>query len=286
VIFNSVVAKPESSTRARRGAGATAAAHSATYLVSHSRLLLSVTRSELRGRYAGSLLGLTWAFLTPLLILGIYAAIYLAVFPFEPPGLSSAEYVLYILCGLAPFLTLAEALSVGVGSVVANRSILSNVVFPIDLVPAKAVVSAQGPMAVGTFLLLLGTAATGVLTWTAALVPLVWLMNVAALVGLVWFLSLLNIVLRDLQYLITAVLMVLLIGSPFAYTPEMVPDSLAWLILINPFAYFVIAYQKLWVLGELPSLFQASVLVLLSVGGFVAGGWFFARAKRVLIDYV
>jgi lipopolysaccharide transport system permease protein len=269
----------------RRPHGA-AVSHAAAYLWTHRRLLLRVARTEVASRYAGSILGVGWAVLTPLAILGIYAAIYLVIFPFQPPELTDRQYVLYILCGLAPFLTTAEALTTGVGSIVANRAVLSNVVFPIELLGPKAVLLAQGPIVVGTVMLLVGTAITGTLGATALLVPIVWLLNLGALVGIVWVLSLLNIVLRDLQNLVAAFLMILLIASPFAYTPSMVPDKLQWLVLLNPFAYFVIAYQKLWVLGEVPSLFESVVLVLLGLGGFVIGGWIFPRIKRAFIDYV
>jgi lipopolysaccharide transport system permease protein len=232
------------------------------------------------------LLGAAWIVLTPLAILGVYSAIYLFVFPFQPPELTEREYVLYILCGLAPFLTLAEALTVGVGSIVANRAVLSNVVFPIDLVAPKVVILAQGPMLVGAILLLVGTATTGTLTWTALLVPVVWALYLLALMGLVWVVSLLGIPFRDLQNLAAVLLMILLIASPFAYTPSMVPDKMAWLLHLNPFAYFVIAFQKLWVLGELPTVLESVVLVVLSLGSFVLGGWLFAKGKRVLVDYV
>jgi lipopolysaccharide transport system permease protein len=262
------------------------ASHSAAYLLTHGRLLLRVTRNELGARYAGSLLGLGWTVLTPLLLLGIYAVVYLVIFPFQPPGLSSSEYTLYIFAGLVPFLTAADALSSGVGSIVANRAVLSNVVFPIDLVPPKAVLGAQVTMTVGMGIMLIGTASTGTLSWTALLVPLLWLMNVLALVGVLWVLSLLNIVFRDLQNLITAVLLMLLLASPIVYMPEMVPTTLKWLVWLNPLAYFIIVYQKLWLLGELPDPFEAGVIVGLSAGGVLVGGWFFARAKRVLIDYV
>ena len=243
-------------------------------------------RTELATRYAGSLLGIGWVLLAPLLVLGIYAAIYLVIFPFKPEGLSSFAYVLYIFAGLAPFFTLSEALSLAVGSVVANKAVLSNVVFPIDLVPPKAVLSAQGPMVVGYTLMLAGVIAIGKISWTLALLPVIWGLNILFLIGLAWFLSLLNIVFRDLQNLITAALMILLIASPIVYTPDRVPSNLKFLILANPFAYFVIAYQRIWILGELPTLFQLAVIVVMSLGTFALGGWFFSRAKGVLIDYV
>lgn len=261
-------------------------AHSAAYVVTHWRLLWRVTRSESRSRYAGSLLGGGWVVLAPLLILGVYAAVYLVIFPLRPDGLSPMQYVLYIFAGLAPFLALAEALGLGVASVAASRSVLSNVVFPIDLVPAKAVLMAQGPVLAAAPLLLAGTAATGRLSWTAMFVPVLFVLNVLAVIGLMWVLSLLNVVFRDLQNLVGPIVMMLLIASPIAYTPGMVPGAMRLLILLNPFAYFVIAYQKLWVLGELPTLFEGVAIVAITVVSLGAGGWFFARAKRALLDYV
>jgi len=66
----------------------------------------------------------------------------------------------------------------------------------------------------------------------------------------------------------------------------MVPNSLRILLVFNPFAYYVIAYQDLLVLGQLPSRSTIAVIVVGSLGIFALGGWFFARSKAVLIDYV
>jgi hypothetical protein len=47
-----------------------------------------------------------------------------------------------------------------------------------------------------------------------------------------------------------------------------------------------VAYQQILVLGLIPSPLHIVALVILGVGPFVAGSWFFATAKRVIIDYV
>jgi lipopolysaccharide transport system permease protein len=265
-----------------------ASEHSAVHIGLHLGLLLRTTRTELRARYAGSLLGFGWVFIAPLLVLGMYAAVYLVILRVgRPPDLASGfDYTLYMFAGLAPFFMLAEALSLSVGSVVGNRAALSNVVFPIDLAPVKSVLTAQGPMVVGTILLLVGTTASGVLSWTVVFLPLIWLLNVLMLMGTAWFLSLLNIVFRDLQNLLAAVLLMLLIVSPIVYTPSIVPGSLEFLIALNPFAYFVISYQRIWILGEPPTATQLVVMTSLALLAFGLGGRFFARAKRALVDYV
>lgn len=260
--------------------------HSGRYLLSHTRLLLRVTWSDLGRRYAGSILGVGWVVVAPALSIGLYAAVYRLIFKVQVPGLRGWDYVLYIFAGLVPYLMTAEALTGGVTSVIVNRSVLNNTVFPIDLTPVKAVLSAQGSMLVGMVATVAGSIAVGRAHWTILLVPVVWALQIMALIGVSWVLSLVNVVLRDIQNLITLLLVLLMIGSPIAYTPAMVPSSLKWVILVNPLAYFVLTYQRIIVLGELPDPLTAALLVIASVGLFVLGGFFFSRTKSVMVDYV
>jgi lipopolysaccharide transport system permease protein len=261
---------------------------SARFIRSHWRLLLRVTGQDLRLRHAGSLLGLSWIALGPLLILGVYSLIYLEVFKSRTHffGYSGVEYVIYIFCGLVPYLTVAEALGRGVGSVVTNKAVLNNTVYPIDLTPVQAALGAQAVMAVGMPLVVLGAILTGHAHATLVAVPVVWALMFIWLVGVNWILSMLNVAFRDLQNLITVILMILLVASPFAYTVSQVPPAVRLIVYLNPFAYFVIAYQHLIMLGRLPDTWQSIVLVLMSIGTFVLGSWFFSKAKGVLLDYV
>jgi homopolymeric O-antigen transport system permease protein len=259
---------------------------SARYLLSHRRLLWRVTRNDLNARYAGSHLGTLWVFLAPVLILVVYAVTYVEIFRVRLAGLSSAEYVIFIFSGLVPYLMAADALVNGVTSVVANKSVLSNTVFPIDLAPVKSVLISQAIMVTGISVTVVGSAIVGTLRWTVVLLPFVWALQVLGLIGLTWMLSLLNVIFRDIQNILTPVLMIILIASPFAYTPNLVPESLRPFILLNPFAYFVVAYQQIIVLGRLPGLDHTLALLVLGIVPFIAGSWFFATAKRVIVDYV
>ena len=260
--------------------------HSGRFLLSHGGLLWRVTRNELTSRHAGSLLGAGWALVSPLLILCLYAAVYLFVFRVQLPGLSPAGSVLYVFSGLTPFLMTAEALQTGVGSVVANKFLLSTGALPIDLAPAKAVLASQGTMAVGIALVVGGGLARGSLPWTAVLFPLLWALYLLGLTGLLWVLSLLHVVFRDLQSLMAVALTITFIASPIAYTPDMVPPLLRPMVLLNPFAYWATAFQQVLVLGTIPGPGHLAALLVMSLGAFAAGGAFFGRAKRVLVDYV
>jgi lipopolysaccharide transport system permease protein len=259
---------------------------SARFLRSHWRLLWRVTKNDLQQRYAGSLLGLGWAMLAPLLVLAIYALIYLEVFRIRVTNLDSVEYVFYVFAGLVPYLVCAEAIGHGVTSVITNKAVLNNTVFPIDLTPVKPVLGTQVVMATGMTVVVAGAIATGRAHVTLVLLPVVWFLNALWLTGVNWLLSLLNVIFRDLQNVVAAVLMVMLVASPIAYTPDMVPPGLKPLLALNPFAYFVVAYQQVIMLGIWPSVPHLAVLVIMTLATFAIGSWFFDRAKRVIVDYV
>jgi lipopolysaccharide transport system permease protein len=261
---------------------------SARYIRSHWRLLLRVTGQDLRLRHAGSLLGLGWVALGPLLILGVYSLIYLEVFKVRtnPLHLTGPAYVIFIFCGLVPYLAVAEALARGVGSVITNKAVLNNTVYPIDLTPVQSALGAQAIMVVGMPLVIVGAILTGHAHPTVVAVPVVWVLMFVWLVGVNWILSMLNVAFRDLQNLITVILMVLLVASPFAYTTAQLSPAVRLVVYLNPFAYFVIAYQDLIMLGRFPAAWQVAVLVLMPIATFALGSWFFAKAKGVLLDYV
>jgi lipopolysaccharide transport system permease protein len=260
--------------------------HSAFYLFSHGRLLWRITTTELAGRYAGSILGLGWALLAPLLILGLYTATYTMIFRVQIDGLTPLQYTLSIFAGLIPFLSTAEALNQGVGSVVANKALLSNTIFPIDLAPVKAVLLSQVVMAVGMAVLTLGLCVTSQVRLTVILLPAIWALQVLALTGIVWILSLLNVVLRDLQMMMAVVTMTLMIASPIAYSPNVVPPALRFLLVLNPFAWFVTAYQEVLVAGHWPSV--GHWLAMIGCAGvlFGLGGYFFSSMKKAIVDHV
>ncbi len=264
----------------------TNAKHSGSYLLSHLALLLRVTRSEITSRFAGSLLGIGWWALNPLLLLAVYATIYLLVLKVQAPNLSKSAYVVLIFTGIVPFLMSSEALLSGVSSVVANKAVLSNTVFPVDLVPIKVVLLSQVTMACGMTVVLIATLPLGRASFALVLFPAIWLLHIVFLVGLVWVLSLVNLVFRDLQNIMGIVTMYLMIASPIGYTPEMVPPSMKLLLTLNPLAHFIVAYQDIVVFGRLPGADQMVTLTVMSLTTFLVGGAFFARAKRTLIDYV
>jgi lipopolysaccharide transport system permease protein len=97
----------------------------------YRRLLVSITRVELAKRHAGSLLGIAWVVLQPALLLCVYLFVYMVVLRLRFEGFSRLDYVLYVFCGLVPYLGFMEALTTGALSIKQNIHLVKNVMLPI-----------------------------------------------------------------------------------------------------------------------------------------------------------
>jgi lipopolysaccharide transport system permease protein len=267
----------------------TLAAHlSESYLLfwRHRSLLVRSTAQKLRARHAGSVLGLGWLLLGPLTLLGLYALIYTVVFRIQPTGLTLQDYVFYIFAGLVPFIAFGQALSGGAGSLVADRALLLNRVFPAELIPAREVLAAAAFLIVGGGIILLLKTASGGASWAWLLLPLIVILLAMATMGVVWALALASLAFKDIQQLVGYIVIILLIASPIAYTPEMMPASLRILVYANPFAYYVQAFQSVLVLGRVPPLAVLAGCILFALFSFHGFYWAFNVGKRIIADHI
>lgn len=252
----------------------------------HRHLLWLTTVTDIRSRFAGSVLGLVWLVLYPLLLLGCYGVIYAFVFKIRVTAFNSYEYVALIFCGLIPFLGFSEALGSGVASITNNKNLIKNTLFPIELIPVKAVLASQCTQAAGTVLLLFVLFGIGKLGFWSLLLPVVWLCQIFFSIGLIWILSSLNVYFKDLQNVVPLLILLLMMISPIAYTEEMIPGALKPFLALNPLYYLIRTNQDILLMNRFP---QAGALVIfagLSGFFFFAGYWFFSKMKVGFADNV
>jgi len=252
----------------------------------HRRLLVDTVAHTLRSRFAGSILGLGWLVLGPVILLGLYALLYTVVFQIRPSGLSIEDYIFYIFAGLLPFIAFGQALAGGAASLASDRALLLNRVFPAELIPAREVLAAGAFLVVGGGLVGLFKLAVGGASLAWVLLPVLMLLLAMATMGVVWALALANLVVRDVQQLVSYIVIILLIASPIAYTPDMVPGSLRVLLYANPFAYYVQSFQSVLVLGRLPAPEILAGCLVFALVGFHGMHWVFSLGKRIIADHI
>jgi lipopolysaccharide transport system permease protein len=251
----------------------------------YRKILFAIIKDGLKTRYAGSMLGLFWLILYPLLFLGVYAVIYIFIFKVRLQILNPYEYVLLIFCGLIPFLSFAEALGTGTQSVVGNSQIIKNTLFPIDLMPVRDVFISQAVQVVGLIMLFIISFVLHKLGPMSVFVLLVWFFQIMFTIGLIWIFSSVNVFMRDLGYIVAIINLILMMISPIAYTEDMVPQALRMFLRFNPLYYLIMLYQKLILFNEL-DLRKLVVFGAVAVITYVAGYHIFSKLKLLFADQV
>ena len=162
-----------------------------------------------------------------------------------------------------------------------------NTAFPLDLIPVKAAIAAQIPPFFGIIITIFVSIILGNIFWGAAImVPILWVLIIMFAIGLGFILSLLSLVLKDVREVIGIVLMLLMVLSPFAYTPEMVPSALRIIIYLNPISYFVLCFQQVISYGNWPELYILLTTIGISISTFITGAILFQKGKVIFIDHV
>jgi lipopolysaccharide transport system permease protein len=260
------------------------------FLWRHRHLILHTTHIDIRARYSGSMLGVAWAFLNPLMLLSVYVALYVFILRVRLPAgrpTSAFEYTLVIFAGLIPWFGFSESTSTSVVSIVSNPSLIHNTSFPAPILPVKAVLASMVGQAVGLAILLLLLAATDHVSIHWLFLPVALTAQILLSLGLGWVLAVLNVFVRDLGQAVSHVLLVLMLISPIAYTREFLGKSPLHLVLdLNPLAFLINLYRDPLVYGRLPRTLDLVGASLVALAMFFLGFRFFVRIKPYLADRV
>jgi lipopolysaccharide transport system permease protein len=251
----------------------------------HKQLLIATTLQALRGRFLANVLCVAWLVLYPIIFLSMYSLVFIYILGVRMPSISSSDYVIIIFSGLVPFLAFSEAFSLGTSSILASRGLLRNTLFPIEMVVARDVIVGHATMGVGLLLLWAAVLLNGNFYWTHFAIPFIFLFQIIMTLGIVWITSSLTIFFRDIQQAVPIIILFLMLVSPIAYTEEMVPAGMTFIIKLNPLAWLMHLYRSCMLDGVLP-LIDLTLFGLFSMLVFLLGYRFIHRLKPIFADYV
>lgn len=254
-------------------------------MLSSGKTLMAVVRVELAKRYSGSLFGKLWLLLYPGLLLSIYLFVYLVIFQMRFPGYSEWDYVLYVFCGLVPFMGFMEALTSGCLSIKQNMHLIRNVMLPIELIPVRSVLVSVAGQLISLGILLMLILWQGALSVNVVVLPVIIVLQVLWLIGLLWILAPLTVALPDVSYFVGLAVLFLLFISPIGFKPDMVPPQWAWVVALNPVSYLADAFRGTLLSFQAPQVSTFLIYAVMCLGTFLVGGSFFTRFKNVLTDY-
>jgi lipopolysaccharide transport system permease protein len=237
---------------------------------------------DLRARYKGSALGFAWHFVMPVAQLAVFWVLFGVLLGVRPRTATGEQpYAIFLFVGLLPWTYFASALTGGAASIVANAAIVKKVRLPLELLPASAVLSALVNFGLSLVVLVLVLAAFGPrhpegLVYLPALAALQTVMSL----GLAYLLAALNVFFRDVQHILSVLLMAWYFLTPVLFPVSIVTDpERAALLYLNPMTGVVVAHQRAILDGLPPDWGSLAWPLVFGVAMLALGYGYFRRTR-------
>ena len=255
-------------------------------------LVYFLTWRDVKVRYKQTALGAAWAILQPFLTMVVFSIFFgrLAKVPSD-----DVPYPIFSYTGLLPWGLFTKALTDASRSLVAQRSMITKIYFPRLAIPIASVLGGVVDFALA-FLVLIGMMlyynyapnSTYHVEITPAILtlPLFLLLAIVTALGVGLWLSALNVLYRDINYIIPFLTQFWLFITPVAYPSSMIPEQWQMIYALNPMTGVVEGFR--WALlgtVEAPGpmvLVSATISILMLITGL----FYFRRMERTFADTV
>jgi len=198
------------------------------------------------------------------------------------PGETSIwDFTLYFAAGFLPWQAFQESVTRASRSIIDNKNYIKKVPFPSEIFPIYTILSEFVNLFIGLgifFILLL--ILKGLPTVYILLLPLAILLQMVFTLSLAFFLSSGAVYFRDIPQILGALFMIWFWATPIAYTVNLIPEGLQWIVTLNPAYYMLEIYRDAVFYGKIPEMEILAPFLFFSIVIFVLSVLFFQKTKR------
>lgn len=248
------------------------------------KLLLNLSNLDMKKRYAGTFLGVVWAYINPMIRILVYWFVFAIGIKGGDNGL---EYGMWLICGFVPWLYFNDAIRQAGKSYRNNASIIKNTSFNPPLLPASRMISLFY-IHIGMVIILLGLLTiNGNPIWNINLLYIIFLdfCMFCLTQAIVFFIAPLIGLNKDFSELTDTIMILLFWLTPILWEITNIPESIQFLFYLNPMFFVINGYRELLYAGS----FNPFTLYTLYLFGFVVvfsllGVFMNKKLKTVIVD--
>jgi lipopolysaccharide transport system permease protein len=247
-------------------------------------LLIQLVKRDVLLRYRGAMFGVLWIFLSPLLMLAIFAFVFGQIFQARWPQAENGVPLWVLLYGgLIAFNLFAETVSRSPTAVRSYPSYVKKIIFPVEILPVVPLGASLVHVAFNLLILTTTLAFVGTLSWSLLLYPLLLVPLLFFSLGLAWFLASWGVFIKDMTQIVPVFVQMLLFLSPVFYPVSVLPEALQPLYMYNPIGA-VIEACRASLLGDVIPWVQWMAALVVSLLVFVLGYAFFRHSREEFAD--
>lgn len=246
----------------------------------YSFLLSQFVAKDFKVKYRGSLLGVLWSALNPLLTMIVLSVVFSQVFR------AVGNYQLYLLSGLLLFNFFSEATSSSVTSIVRNFSLITKVNIPRYILPLSNNISALIPLSFSLVIFLIMGVFLGLKFWIGDLLlfyPLICLFFFS--IGVSFLLATWDVFFRDVQHLYSVIIMIWLYSTPVLYDITIIHEKIRFIFKLNPLYIFIKFFRTATLSNAVPSARDFLACAACALVSLLIGILVFRRHQKQFIFY-
>lgn len=244
-------------------------------LLQSRELIVGLAVNDLKMKYAGSTLGILWAFVQPALTTFIYWFVFQLGFKSQP--VENFPFILWLISGLTPWFYFGETVLSGTGSIHEYAYLVKKVMFKVEILPViKTASSFLVHLLFIVFVCVLFPLNGQPLSIYALQLAYYAIAMLILAMGLVYLLSALQVFLKDTVQIISAVMQLIFWSVPIVWDIGAMPEAIQPLLQLNPLYYIVEGYRDaliyhVWFWEKMPETlyFWCVTLGILTVGIYV-----------------
>lgn len=246
-------------------------------LYKYREFLKTSVLKEFRGKYKKSFLGVLWSFLNPLFQLIIYSL----VFPFLLRGSDINNYIIFLMVALIPWNFFNTTVIQSSASIVANGGIIKKIYFPRIILPISTTISNLINFFITGIIILIFLFITGIgVSKTIIFLPFIILIQFIFQLGIAFILSAITVFVRDIEYLIGLITMLLFYLCPIVYPVTMIPNNLLTIFHLNPMYHIIKYYREILYYQQVPNLATMFLLFIFSILFLIFGYYIFKKCEK------
>lgn len=252
-------------------------------------LIRQLVWREIVGRYRGSVAGLSWSLLYPVLMLAVYTFVFSTVFGARWTGLRGGEghthFAVVLFVGVIVHGVLAEAITKAPALILANTNLVKKVVFPLETLAWGLVGSALFHAVVSLVILLVAVwVLEGSVPPTALWLPVILLPVLLLSLGIIWVLASLGVFLRDITQIAGLVAMAMMFLAPVFFPMSALPEKYRDWLYLNPITLPIEQARAALFAGVAPDARALFVYYIVAIFVAVLGYTCFQKARRGFAD--
>ena len=200
-----------------------------------------MTKNDLKNRFAGSYLGVVWAFIQPIVIVSIYWIIFEKGLKSRPlPDYPDYPYLLWLVAGICPWFFLNDAINNTSNCMVEYSYIVKKMKFDIDIIPLIKVLSSAIIHIFFIILVFVIFIIFGKVPSVYAVQCTYYSLCVLALnLSFGYAISALNVFVRDVAQAVSIILQYAMWITPVMIAENQFPTFMRSIIKFNPMYYVV-----------------------------------------------